>query len=181
MNFVFVSLLVSLASVYYAKSRGLTWVMRRSSHPVRASLFSYTFINLYHTIILILNRGPMCLRISGASSSILNHLAIHHRATSSSSTASPASTDRFLGTILPLVDASTSIIFAYNLPSYLGNAASWPLLHFIPLGFSPYYFLMIFVGAGVWTRAASYVYMPTHTSYFDSRFAMYSYSLPLLT
>jgi hypothetical protein len=47
--------------------------------------------------LLVLNRGPIRLRISGASSSILNRLAIRHRATSSSSTASVASTDRFLG------------------------------------------------------------------------------------
>jgi len=47
-------------------------------------------IDPYHTIVLVITRSPLRLRILGASSSILNHLTIHHRATSSLSFASMA-------------------------------------------------------------------------------------------
>jgi hypothetical protein len=59
MLFVFFSLLVSLVSVYFTKSCGLTWEMRRSSHPVRASLFSYLIAVLYVSVSRGLHRPSL--------------------------------------------------------------------------------------------------------------------------
>ena len=71
-------------------------------------------IDPYRIIVLGITRGLLRLRILGASSSILNHLTIHHRASSSSSFASVAPTDRFFVAILLLVDASIFInIYIY--------------------------------------------------------------------